>query len=149
MIAAYGRQKVNKMNGKGISIKSILSAIDARGWKVCCHEDLTGGLHLAIWRGKGKKPGKTWFCHYSYEYNKGQLVDDLIALAKGYDPKQWEHMNDMTREEFWEMVNEKYSGQVVLYMDGVRALWRSKPYRARNFNRLTNVEMDDYDLVRS
>ena len=118
MIAAYGRQKVNKMNGKGISIKSILSAIDARGWKVCCHEDLTGGLHLAIWRGKGKKPGKTWFCHYSYEYNKGQLVDDLIALAKGYDPKQWEHMNDMPREEFWEMVNGEYSGHVVLDMDG-------------------------------
>ena len=100
---------------KGISIKSLLSAIDARGWKVCCLEDLAGGLHLAIWRGKGKKPGKTWFCHCSYEYNNGQLVDDLIALAKGYDPKQWEHMNDMTREEFWEMVTK--NTLVKIWMD--------------------------------
>ena len=103
------------MDIKEIAIKSLLGAIDARGWKVCCHEDLAGGLHLAIWRGKGKKPGKTWFCHRSYEYNNGQLVDDLIALAEGYDPKQWEHMNDMTREEFWEMVTK--NTLVKIWMD--------------------------------
>ena len=113
------------MDIKEIAIKSLLGAIDARGWKVCCHEDNAGGLHLAIWRGKGKKPGKTWFCHCSYEYNNGQLVDDLIALAEGSTPKQWEHMNDMTREEFWEMVNEEYSGHVVLDMDGCEPYGRA------------------------
>ena len=106
------------MNPHEIALKCLLSAIDARGWKVCCYEDNGGGLHLAIWRGKGKKPGNTWFCHCSYKYNNGQLVNDLIALAEGYDPKNWENMADMTHEEFWEMVNEEYSGQVVLDMDG-------------------------------
>lgn len=106
------------MNIKEIAIKSLLSAIDARDWKVCCYEDNAGGLHLAIWRGKGKKPGKTWFCHCGYEYNHGQLVDDLLELASGSNPEYWENMADMTREEFWEMVNEEYSGHVVLDMDG-------------------------------
>lgn len=106
------------MNANEIAIKCLLSAIDARGWKICCYEDNGGGLHLAIWRGKGKKPGNTWFCHCSYEYNNGQLVNDLIALAEGYDPKNWENMADMTRDEFWGMVNKEYSGHVVLDMDG-------------------------------
>ena len=49
------------MNIQEIALTSLLSAIDARDWKVCCFEDNAGGLHLAIWRGKGKKTGKTWF----------------------------------------------------------------------------------------
>ena len=106
------------MNANEIALKCLLSAIDARGWRICCYEDNAGGLHLAIWRGKGKKPGKTWFCHCSYEYNNGQLVNDLLELASGSNPEYWENMADMTREEFWEMVNEEYSGHVVLDMDG-------------------------------
>lgn len=114
------KNKGNKMNIKEIAIKSILSAIDARGWKICCFEDNGGGLHLAIWRGKGKKPGKTWFCHCSYEYNHGQLVDDLLELASGSNPEHWDNMADMTRDEFWDMVNQEYSGHVVLDMDGCK-----------------------------
>ena len=106
------------MKPNEIAIKCLLSAIDAGGWKVCCHEDNGGGVTLAIWRGKGEKPGKTWFCHCSYEYNNGQLIDDLIALAEGYDPKNWENMSDMSKKEFWEMVNKEYSGRIVLEMDG-------------------------------
>lgn len=105
------------MNANEIALKCLLAAIDARGWKICCYEDNGGGLHLAIWRGKGKKPGNTWFCHCSYEYNNGQLVNDLIALAEGYDPKNWENMADMTRDEFWGMVNKEYSGHIVLDID--------------------------------
>ncbi|OSI24647.1 hypothetical protein [Neisseria dumasiana] len=106
------------MNIHEIAIKSLLSAIDARGWNILVHEDNGGGLTLAIWRGKGRKPGMTWFCHCGYEYNHGQLVEDLVALAEGSNPASWEGMNDMARNEFWEMVNEQYSGHCVLDMDG-------------------------------
>lgn len=106
------------MNIQEIAIKSLISAIEARNWKVCCFEDNAGGLHLAIWRGKGKKPGKTWFCHCGYEYNHGQIVDDLLELASGSHPEYWDNMADMTRDEFWEMVNEEFAGHVVLDMDG-------------------------------
>lgn len=85
-------------------------------------EDNGGGLHLGIWYDDGEDEEsfeENFFCHYGYEYNVGQLMDDLTALSEGSSPLDWENMKEMSRVEWREMVNTEYAGKIVLDMDGL------------------------------
>lgn len=85
-------------------------------------EDNAGGLTLGIWYDNGEDEEsfeKNFFCHYGYEYNVGQLMDDLTALSEGSSPLDWENMKEMSRVEWREMVNTEYAGKIVLDMDGL------------------------------
>jgi hypothetical protein len=118
------------LNLKEIALDCMLAAINARGWKINVFEDNGGGLTLAIWRASGRKIGKTWFCHTGYEYQNNQLVEDLIALAKGLNPAEWENMQDLTPDSFWSMALNPNHGRVILTAEDGLNLWGAAGFRA-------------------
>lgn len=105
------------------NIEQIIKGISENGVTgFAVFEDNGGGLHLGIWYDDGEDEEsfeENFFCHCSYEYNVGQLMDDLTALSKGDSPLDWENMKEMSRVEWREMVNTEYAGKIVLDMDGL------------------------------
>lgn len=64
-----------------------------RKWNV--YEDNGGGLTLCVF-----EDDQCIYIHTGYEYNKGQLKEDLKALESGEDPKEWEgNLVDEIREK--------------------------------------------------
>ena len=85
---------------------------------------------MAIWRASGRKIGKTWFCHTGYEYQDNQLVDNLIELAKGSNPEDWDNMQDMTPDSFWSMALNPNYGRVILTAEDGLNLWGAAGFHA-------------------
>nr|WP_314538204.1 hypothetical protein [uncultured Ottowia sp.] len=98
-----------------MKIAEILANIKKNGAEVAVFEDNGGGLTLAIWY------SDDFFCHTGYEYNAGGLVDDLVNLASGGNPNQWENMDDMTMSEWEELISAEYGGHIILDMDGLNS----------------------------
>lgn len=105
------------------NIEQIIKGISENGVTgFAVFEDNAGGLTLGIWYDDGEDEEsfeENFFCHYGYEYNVGQLMDDLTALSEGSSPLDWENMKEMSRVEWREMVNTEYAGKIVLDMDGL------------------------------
>ena len=57
-------------------------------------ENNGGGLTLNIWTADGRYI----YAHSGYEYNRGQLSQDIASLEDGDDPRDWDG-NDLTDEE--------------------------------------------------
>lgn len=76
-------------------------------------EDNGGGLHLSIWY------DDDFYCHCGYEYNHGQLIEDLTELSNGNHPRYWDNMRDMTQEEWLDMVRQPYGGNIILDGSGL------------------------------
>ena len=100
-----------------MKIKDILQRIKEHGFEIALFEDNAGGLQLAIWH--ETETGKKFYCHIGYEFCIGNLVDDLTALADGSDPEQWEGMDDLTEDDWAEMLAEPYGGRIILDTDGL------------------------------
>ena len=104
------------------NIEQIIKGISENGVTgFAVFEDNGGGLHLGIWYDDGQDEEsfeENFFCHCSYEYNVGQLMDDLTALSEGSSPLDWENMKEMSRVEWRKMVNNEFAGGIVLNMDG-------------------------------
>lgn len=98
-----------------MTLDKILSNIKQNGAKVAVFEDNGGGLTLAIWY------SNDFFCHTGYEFNTGGLIDDLVNLAGGGNPSQWENMDDMTLNEWEDMISAEYGGNIILDMDGLNS----------------------------
>ena len=98
-----------------MKIAEILANIKKNGAEVAVFEDNGGGLTLAIWY------SDDFFCHTGYEYNAGGLVDDLVNLASGGNPNQWENMDDMTMSEWEELISAEYGGHIILDMGGLNS----------------------------
>lgn len=105
------------------NIEQIIKGISENGVTgFAVFEDNAGGLTLGIWYDDGEDEEsfeENFFCHYGYEYNVGQLMDDLTDLSEGSSPLDWENMKEMSRVEWREMVNTEYAGKIVLDMDGL------------------------------
>lgn len=105
------------------TIEQIINGILSNGVEgFAVFEDNGGGLHLGIWYDDGENEEtfeENFYCHCSYEYNHGQLVDDLVALSEGESPIDWENMKEMTCAEWREMVNDEFSGKVILNKYGL------------------------------
>lgn len=48
-------------------------------------------------------------------------MDDLVNLASGGNPNQWENMDDMTMSEWEELISAEYGGHIILDMDGLNS----------------------------
>lgn len=68
------------------NIEQIIKGISENGVTgFAVFEDNGGGLNLGIWYDDGQDEEsfeENFFCHYGYEYNVGQLMDDLTALSE-------------------------------------------------------------------
>lgn len=98
-----------------MKIEEILANIKKNGAEVAVFEDNGGGLTLAIWY------SDDFFCHAGYEFNEGSLIDDLVNLASGGNPNDWENMDDMTMSEWEELISAEYGGHIILDMDGLNS----------------------------
>lgn len=85
------------------NIEQIIKGISENGVTgFAVFEDNGGGLTLGIWYDNGQDEEsfeENFFCHYGYEYNVGQLMEDLTALSEGSSPLDWENMKEMSRVE--------------------------------------------------
>ena len=102
-------------------IKSVLPGIIEmanQSYKVV--EDNGGGLYLYVFQ-----HNKCVYSHSGYEYNRGQLTEDLDSLDFGSDVDNWDGCDDtpqsnwdywFTIESFgWKIVAEGKAGKRVLY----------------------------------
>ena len=79
-------------------------------------EDNGGGLTLVTFN----SAGIVEYLHSGYEYNNGQLADDLKALADGANPaKEWDGNAENPQEDYDSMTSYEYGWKVVADNDGV------------------------------
>lgn len=92
-----------------------------KNWKVI--EDNGGGLTLVVF--KSEQCGKLSYLHTGYEYNPGQLAEDISALKAGSDPAtEWDgnelENSDSTDFESYFPWNQKGIGwEVIADNDGI------------------------------
>ena len=78
-------------------------------------EDNGGGLILAVY---GEK-GVVEYLHGGYEYNTGQLTEDLNALKNGDDPITWDGNEDFPQEAYDNITSFEYGWEIVADNDGI------------------------------
>lgn len=78
-------------------------------------EDNGGGLTLVVFG----ENGKVEYLHTGYEYNVGQLSEDLTALMNGDDPaNEWEGNEENPQEMYDNITSYEYGWEVVADNDG-------------------------------
>lgn len=75
-------------------------------------EDSGGGLHLYI------KKGSNVYMFSNYEYNVGNLTQDLIELSKGSDPFRWDGQEENPKQLYKELT-KPYASEVIVDNDGI------------------------------
>lgn len=79
-------------------------------------EDNGGGLTLVVFGTNGKVE----YLHTGYEYNVGQLSEDLTALMNGDDPaNEWEGNEENPQEMYDNITSYEYGWEVVADNDGI------------------------------
>ncbi len=86
-------------------------------------EDNGGGLYLFVF--ENGIDSKVRWGHWDYEYNPGQLSDDIKSLLDGTDPvTDWDGAEETAQEVYdgfnddvpgWEVVAQVYDGQLHLF----------------------------------
>jgi len=76
------------------------------GYKVI--EDNGGGLSLFVLRGR-----KVIYSHSGYEYNRGQLTQDLDELDSGTDVTSWDGCDDSPQDIYDNLTSYEYGWEVV------------------------------------
>ena len=79
-------------------------------------EDNGGGLTLAVFNEKDD----VTFLHTGYEYNKGQLKEDLQALQNGADPAEdWDGNEENPQGAYNNMTDADYGWEIVADNNGI------------------------------
>lgn len=79
-------------------------------------EDNGGGLTLVVFGNNGNVE----YLHTGYEYNVGQLAEDLIALQNGDNPAiEWEGNEESPQEMYDNITSYEYGWEVVADNDGI------------------------------
>lgn len=79
-------------------------------------EDNGGGLSLAVFGDNGSIE----YVHTGYEYNIGQLSEDLKVLEQGADPaKDWDGNEEDPQSWYDNITSFEYGWEVVADNDGV------------------------------
>ena len=71
-------------------------------------EDNGGGLSLFVSRGD-----QVVYSHTGYEYNPGQLTEDLAALAAGSDVEEWDGCGEDPQAERADFDRLEYGSSIV------------------------------------
>lgn len=78
-------------------------------------EDNGGGLTLVVF----DKNDKVEYIHTGYEYNIGQLTEDLKALEEGQNPLDWEGNSENPQADYDNITSFEYGHEIVADNDGV------------------------------
>lgn len=79
-------------------------------------EDNGGGLTLVVFN----ESGNVEYIHSGYEYNKGQLQEDLQALNRGSNPAiDWDGNEDDPQKAYESLTSYKHGWEVVADNDGI------------------------------
>lgn len=85
-------------------------------------EDNGGGLALYVFWGR-----TVIYSHSGYEYNPGQLTQDLDELDRGTEIKDWEGCDEKPQENYNQTTNHEYGWEIVASGgNGKRALHKSR-----------------------
>ena len=77
-------------------------------------EDNSGGLHLFIFEdASGNGNDQIIYEHSGYEYNLGQLTDDIASLLSGGHPDNWEGCEDNPQSDYDYVTNNQYGFNIV------------------------------------
>lgn len=77
-------------------------------------EDNGGGLHLVVFEGQ-----KVVYLHSGYEYNVGQLKEDIKELVSGASVDEWEGNEDDPQASYDNIISFEYGWEIVADQDGV------------------------------
>ena len=79
-------------------------------------EDNGGGLALVVFGDSGNVE----YVHSNYEYNAGQLLEDIVALKQGGDPvKEWDGNEDDSQGWYDNITSFEYGWEVVANNEGI------------------------------
>lgn len=82
-------------------------------FEACVVEDNGGGLSLFVFDEGGIEGNRVRYAHFGYEYNPGQLSQDIQALLDGGDPLEWEGNVEDPQKEWDALDNFSYGWEIV------------------------------------